>query len=268
MTDLTGKIALVTGASRGIGRAAALALAEAGAAVVAASRQLAPCHELAREIEAGGGRALALGCDVADYRSVERTVAATLEQFGRLDILINNAGVIDPIAEIADSDPDDWDTCIRINLIGAYHAARAVIPAMKRQGEGIILNVGSGAAYHALLGWSAYSASKAALASLTQSLDAELEGTGIRVHGFRPGTVNTLMQEKIRASGLNEIAKMQPEDHAPVEDPARAMVWLCGEEAGGLAGKDIDMGAPELRDRAGLDRRAAKAGQSPWKNPC
>ncbi len=76
------------------------------------------------------------------------------------------------------------------------------------------------------------------------------------------------MQEEICASGLNEIAKMHPEDHAPAEDPARAMVWLCGEEAGGLAGRQVDMGDPELRDRAGLDRRAAKAGRSPWKNSC
>ena len=254
MTDLTGKVALVTGASRGIGRETALRLAAAGAAVALVARGGEALQGLAREIETAGGRAEAIAADIADFEAMAAAAARARETFGRLDILINNAGVIDPIAHFAESDPAFWADCIRINLVGGYNAVRAVVPAMVAAGEGVIVNVSSGAADTALEGWSAYCAAKAGLAMLTQSLAQELAGSGIRVYGFRPGTVDTVMQEKIRASGLNEVSRMRPGDHGPASDPASVMVWLCGPEAAPWAGRELSVHDPELRQLAGLDR--------------
>lgn len=252
MTDLSGKVALITGASRGIGHETALRLSRAGAAVVAVARGEDAIHDLSREIEAAGGRAMAIPGDVADYEGMAAAVARAQEKFGQIDILINNAGVIDPIGHFVESDPAAWADNIRINLVGAYNAARTVVPAMAAAGEGVIVNVSSGAAGSALEGWSAYCAAKAGLAMLTQSLAQELAGSGIRVFGFRPGTVDTVMQEKIRASGINEVSRMRPDDHGPAADPASVMVWLCGPDAAPWAGRELSVRDPELRRLAGL----------------
>src|SRR5690348_14681807 len=167
---LNGKIALVTGASRGLGEGAARALAKEGAAVMLLARDGALLQKVAREI---GGGAAALACDVSDYAAVERAVAATRKRFGGLDILVNNAGVIEPISDIASSDPAAWARNIQINLIGAYNVLRAVLDGMTKTGGGTIINVSSGAAYRPLEGWSAYCASKAGLAMLTRSIKLE-----------------------------------------------------------------------------------------------
>ncbi|HTG19226.1 MAG TPA: SDR family NAD(P)-dependent oxidoreductase, partial [Reyranella sp.] len=154
-SDLKGKVALVTGASRGLGEGAARALAAAGAAVMLVARDGALAGSVAREIAAKGARAEALSCDVAGYAAIQKVVAETTARLGRIDILINNAGVIDPIAEVATSDPAAWAQNISINLIGAYHVLRAVLPDMLAKGGGSIVNVSSGAAYRPLEGWSA-----------------------------------------------------------------------------------------------------------------
>lgn len=250
---LGGQVALVTGASRGIGAATAQALTAAGAKVVLAARDLERCQDVVADIAARGGTAHAFACDVADYRSVEDLVTGTLSVYGGLDILINNAGVIDPIALLADSEPVDWANNVTINLVGAYHVLRAVLPHFIAQERGVVVNVSSGAAHHPLEGWSAYCASKAALAMLTRQCALEAGGHGIRAYGFAPGTVDTRMQEKIRASGLNRVSLMRPEDHAPAHEPARAMAWLCGAEAVDLAGQELSVRDPELRRRAGIE---------------
>jgi len=252
MNELTGKSALVTGAGRGIGRATAEALAAAGAKVTLAARNEAEIEALASEIRSRGGEAEAVVTDVADYAVVTETVAHMERCFGHIDILINNAGIIDPIGPLAESDPEAWERCVMVNLVGAYHAARAVLPSMIAAGEGVIVNVSSGAASHALEGWSGYCAAKAGLAMLTRSLAQELDGSGVRVYGLRPGTVNTGMQAAIRASGLGEIAQMRPEDHAPAGEPAQVMVWLCGAGAAAFDGRELDIHDPELRRAAGL----------------
>jgi NAD(P)-dependent dehydrogenase (short-subunit alcohol dehydrogenase family) len=129
--------------------------------------------EVAGGIVAEGGTAASMACDVADYAAVEGLVAATTQRFGRPDILINNAGVIEPIATIATSDPAAWATNIQINLVGAFNAVRAVLPGMIAAGGGTIVNVSSGAALRPLEGWSAYCSGKAGVAMLTQAIKLE-----------------------------------------------------------------------------------------------
>ena len=197
MAQLDGKVALVTGASRGLGEGATRALAAQGAAVMLLARDGAAVETVAREIVAAGGRAEALACDVADYAAVERAAQTTRERLGGLDILVNNAGVIEPIADLATSDPAAWANNIQINLVGAYHVVRAVLGGMLAGGGGTIVNVSSGAANRPLEGWSAYCAGKAGLAMVTRAIALETAGRGIRIFGFSPGTIDTDMQVKI-----------------------------------------------------------------------
>ena len=247
--SLQGKIALVTGASRGLGEGAARALARDGAAVMLLARDADLARKVAGEIVDAGGKAEALACDVSDYPSVERAVADTRQRLGGLDILVNNAGVIEPIAEIAASDPAIWARNIQVNLIGAYYVVRAVLDRMLQNG-GTIINVSSGAAYRPLEGWSSYCAGKAGLAMLTRSL--ALETSGVRVFGFSPGPIDTDMQVKIRASGLNQVSQIPRANLSPVEHAVRGLVYLCDSAADDLVGQDVSMRDEAFRQRIGL----------------
>ena len=247
--SLQGKIALVTGASRGLGEGAARALAKDGAAVMLLARDGDLAHKVAGEIVEAGGRAEALACDVSDYPSVERAVADTRQRLGGLDILVNNAGVIEPIAEIAASDPAVWARNIQINLIGAYFVVRAVLDRMLQNG-GTIINVSSGAAYRPLEGWSSYCAGKAGLAMLTRSL--ALETTGVRIFGFSPGTIDTDMQVKIRASGLNQVSQIPRANLSPVEHAVSGLLYLCNGASDDLVGQDVSMRDDAFRKRIDL----------------
>ena len=179
-------------------------------------------------------------------------VGETERQFGAVDILINNAGVIEPIAALAEGDPAAWARNIGINLAGAYHAIRAILPGMLRAGGGTIVNLSSGAAHRPLEGWSAYCAAKAGLAMLTEALAVETAGSGIRVFGFAPGVIDTDMQVSIRASGVNRISRIPRSDLASVEHPAAAIRYLCTAAANDLAGREVSLGDPEFRQRIGL----------------
>ena len=151
MKDLTGKTAVITGASRGIGAATATAFAAAGANICLLARSETQIIELAKNI---GPRAMARACDVADYAAVDAAIRAAQAAFGSVDILINNAGVIAPISALASVDPQEWSQMIDINLKGVFHGIRAALPIMQAQGAGTILTVSSGAAHHAVEGWS------------------------------------------------------------------------------------------------------------------
>jgi NAD(P)-dependent dehydrogenase (short-subunit alcohol dehydrogenase family) len=253
MQQLAGKVIIVTGASRGIGAAAAIALGKAGATVMLAARDGMLAGDVAQSIVAAGGRASARACDVSDYAEVAGLVAETNGRFGRIDALINNAGVIEPIASIADSDPAVWARNIQINLNGAYFAIRAVLPGMIAAGGGTIVNVSSGAAIRPLEGWSAYCAGKAGLHMLTRAIALETAGQGIRVFGFQPGTTDTDMQVLIRASGINVISKIPRENLTPVAHPAAAIVYLCTEAAGDLHGQEFSLRDEAFRSRLTLD---------------
>jgi 3-oxoacyl-[acyl-carrier protein] reductase len=242
MGSLDGKVIIVTGASRGIGAAAASALAKAGATVVLTARDGTLTEEVARSI---GPTASAHACDVSDYGAVAAFVTATKSRFGRLDALINNAGVIEPIATIAESDPAAWARNIEINLTGAYYPIRAVLPGMLADGGGTIVNVSSGAAIRPLEGWSAYCSGKAGLHMLTRAIALETAGKGIRVFGFQPGTTDTDMQVLIRASGVNPVSQIPRVNLTPVAHPAAAIVYLCTPAADDLNGQEFS-----LRDEA------------------
>ena len=252
MSRLDGKVALVTGASRGLGEAAARELAAQGAAVMLLARDGAAAETTAREIVSAGGRAEALACDVADYGQVAQVVAATRDRLGGLHILVNNAGVIDPIGAIAGSDPSAWAANIQINLIGAYNVVRASLGGMLEAGGGTIVNVSSGAAYRPLEGWSAYCSGKAGLAMLTRAIALETTGRGIRIFGFSPGTIDTDMQVKIRASGINPISQIPRGDLSPVSHAVRGLVYLCGSAADDLIATDVSMRDEAFRPRIGL----------------
>ena len=247
--NVGGKAVLITGASRGIGAAAAVEFARAGAKVALLARGGDAITRIAGEI---GGDAIAVPCDVTRFREVEAAVTACLAAFGRLDIVICNAGVIAPIAHLDTADPESWGKAIDINLKGVFHTMRAAMPVMKAAGGGSILTVGSGAAHHPLEGWSAYCAAKAGALMLTRAADLEGRAHGLRAISLSPGTVATDMQSAIKASGMNPVAQLGWEDHIPPEWPARALVWMCGPQADAFLGEELSLRDPEIRRRVGL----------------
>jgi len=252
MEELNGKAALVTGASRGIGAAAAIELAKSGVAVVLAARSEAQLADVKAEIEAAGGRAEVAACDVGRYGDVAAAVDLCCERFGGLDILVNNAGIIEPIARLAESDPAGWDMAVDINLKGVYHGLRAALPPMLENGGGTIVNISSGAATGVLEGWSHYCSTKAAVLSLTRCADLEYRGQGIRVLGLSPGTVATDMQVAIKASGINPISQLDPSVHIPAFWAGRAVAWLCTRAADPFRGTDFALRSEENRALVGL----------------
>ena len=195
---------------------------------------------------------IAIPCDVSRYWEVEAAVAACHTAFGRLDVLIGNAGVIDPITSLSTADPDSWGHAIDVNLKGVFNGMRAALPGMLAQGSGTIITISSGAAHNALDGWSAYCASKAGAAMLTQSADLENRDKGIRVMGLSPGTVATDMQREIKKSGVNAVSQLDWSDHIPPEWPAKALLWMCSAAADDFAGQEISLRDEDIRKRAGL----------------
>ena len=246
---MVGKTVLITGASRGIGAAAARAFAGAGANVALVARGTEAIADLAGEI---GKNALAIPCDVARHSEIEAAIAATARTFGGLDVLINNAGVIDPIGHLSDTDPEDWSRTIDINLKGVMYGMHAAMPGMIAQGHGTIITVSSGAAHGPVEGWSAYCASKAGAYMLTRVADHEARDKGLRIMGLSPGTVATDMQREIKASGINPVSQLDWSDHIPPEWPAQALLWMCTEEADVHLGSDVSLRDPEIRQKVGL----------------
>lgn len=230
----------------------AAAFARAGARVVLAARSDRDIERIADEIRSDGGQAIAARCDVSAYRDVENVVDQALAAFGSINFLVNNAGVIDPVARLADSDPDAWSRVADINYKGGYHGLRAAIPVMLQQGSGVIVNISSGAATSPLEGWSHYCSTKAAVLMLTKCADKEYREHGIRFVGLSPGTVATDMQVAVKASGINPVSQLDPSVHIPAEWVAKAVLWLCGDAAKDLSGVDFSLKDDEAKRRVGL----------------
>jgi NAD(P)-dependent dehydrogenase (short-subunit alcohol dehydrogenase family) len=240
---------VITGASRGIGAETARVFANAGARVALLARGTQEIERLAEDI---GPQAMAIQCDVADYGQLEAAVRAAETAFGPTGVLVNNAGVIEPVAHMADSNPEDWGRVIDINLKGVYFGMRAVLPGMVAAGGGTVLTVSSGAAHGPVEAWSHYCASKAGAAMLTRTLDKEYREAGIRAIGLSPGTVATQMQKEIKATGINPVSQLDWSDHIPADWPARALLWMCDAEADAFMGEEISLRDEDIRRRVGL----------------
>jgi len=245
---LQGQVAIVTGAGRGLGEATAALLASAGAAVVLVSRTIEQVDAVATTINANGGRAIALAADVSDTIQVEEIVESAIDQFGRVDILINNAAVVWPIEEVLEADPDEWAYNIHVNLVGPFYLARNILPLMLAQKSGRILNIGSGAAHLPIPGMSAYCASKAGIEMFTRVLAKEVASTKIGVNYLSPGMVDTPMQADIRSVDTNESVldysfwheKSEQGQLTDAAAVAQHIYWLVGPWGNGRNGELFD----------------------------
>jgi len=241
--DLTGRAALVTGGSRGIGRACCEILARAGARVMVNYRVETPSGELvARRIREAGGDAHALAADVADPREADMLVDETVDRFGRLDIVVTNAGIWRraPVEEMSDA---EWHETVAINLAGTFHVVRAAVPAMKAAGGGSIVTVSStagqrGEAFHAH-----YAASKGGVIAFTKSLAAELAPDGIRVNCVAPGWVATDMTaETLAGAEATGILGSIPLGRAGrPEEIAAVVAFLASDLAGYMTGEVVNV---------------------------
>jgi len=171
---------------------------------------------------------------------------AAIDNFGRLDVVINNAGMLDPVQRLEEADSTAWDRIIDINVKGVFYAMRHAVPIMKKQGGGTILTIGSGAASSALEGWSAYCTSKAAVHHLNSCLHKEEAENSIRAMIMSPGTVATKMQEVIRDSGVNPVSQIPWENHIPPEWVGKVLLWMCRPEADSHLGQTVAVRGEEL----------------------
>ena len=241
MNELNNKSAIITGASRGIGAAIAKEFARNGISVILAARSAEELENVEAEIREMGGKVEKIICDVSRFDDVSAAVELCQSVYGKVNILVNNAGVIDPIARITDSDPKLWGQVVDINYKGVYYGLRAAIPAMLKSGGGTIINISSGAATSALEGWSHYCSTKAAVLSLTMCADKEYGDEGINAIGLSPGTVATDMQVSIKKSGINPVSQLDPNIHISPDIVARAATWLCTTAAKSFSGTDFSL---------------------------
>jgi NAD(P)-dependent dehydrogenase (short-subunit alcohol dehydrogenase family) len=225
---LEGKVAMITGASQGLGRALALAFAREGGRVVINSRSEETIRPVAEEAESLGAEVLALAADVSRSADGERLVSAAAERYGRIDVLVNNAGVLGPRVPIEEYPEDEWRLVIDANLTGPFLVTKAAIPHMPEGGS--IINVVSGVSVEGRAGWGAYSVSKFGVEGLTQILAAELEEHGIRANAVDPGGMRTGM----RAAAYPEedpLTRMTPEENTDI------FLYLASDESRGVTGQ-------------------------------
>ena len=189
---------------------------------------------------------------MADFEQVQAAVDLAVSEFGGLDILINNAGVLEPVERLEDASIDGWDTVIDVNIKGVFYGMRAAVPVMKTTGGGTIITVGSGAANGALEGWSAYCTSKAGAHHLSRCLHGEEGANGIRALVLSPGTVATEMQKVIKKSGVNPVSQLNWEDHIPPEWVADTLVWMSTSDADDYLGDVVALRDDVIRKKVGL----------------
>jgi NAD(P)-dependent dehydrogenase (short-subunit alcohol dehydrogenase family) len=244
--ELSGKVALITGAGRGLGRATAAALSREGAAVALLSRTLSELDETAELISKEGGKALVLQADISDEIAVREAVNRTSQELGPISILVNNAGVVGPAGPLHEVDPDDWNYTIAVNLGGARQLTQEVVPLMLRAGGGKIVNVTSGLADFVMPLFGSYSISKAGLNHMTRIMARELAASDIQVNGLDPGVMDTRMQEEIREMGPEILGKALHDQFVsfkttgslkPPEDVAKLSVFLCSNQSVGVTGE-------------------------------
>jgi len=238
--SLDGKVALVAGASRGIGAVTARAFAQAGAAVVLAARDKDALESVAEGIRADGGKALAVPTDVGDPASVERLVQQAEETFGRLDIAFNNATDGPLPAPLADVDPDEFDRAIRTNIRGTFLGMKYEIPAMLRAGGGAIVNMASLAGLQGVANLAGYAAGKAGIIALTKVAALDYADQGIRVNVVAPGPILTHHLEAAGAEAQRLAGLSTPMRRVGRPDEVAAtVVWLCSDQASFVTGATL-----------------------------
>jgi NAD(P)-dependent dehydrogenase (short-subunit alcohol dehydrogenase family) len=238
--SFAGKVAFVTGAGTGIGRAAALAFAREGASVVVADVSEQGNQETARMIEEAGGRALAIRCDVSRTEDVKSALDRALEVFGRLDFAFNNAGVEQPITATADLTEEEWDRIVDINLRGVFLCMKYQIPLMLKQGGGAIVNTSSGAGVKGFSGQAAYCAAKHGVVGFTKAAALEYAQSNIRVNAVCPGIIDTPMMQRFSGGtpeGRERVIAQEPVGRmGKPQEIAAAVVWLCTDAAAFVIG--------------------------------
>ena len=231
----TGKVAFVTGAAGGIGRATALAFAREGAGVVVADVSEQGNQETARMIEEAGGRALAVRCDVTRSEDAKAALDKAVETFGRLDVAFNNAGVEQPIMPAADLTEEEWDRIVAINLRGVFLCMKHEIPLMLEQGGGAIVNTSSGAGVKGFAGQAAYCAAKYGIVGLSKAAALDYAKANIRVNAVCPGIIETPMMDRFSggtSEGRERVIAQEPVGRMGTpEEIAAAVVWLCSDAA-------------------------------------
>jgi 3-oxoacyl-[acyl-carrier protein] reductase len=240
---LEGKTAIITGAGRGLGRAAAIEMAKEGASVAILSRTPSELDETAKLIS---GEVVYFKADVSNPDDIKNVVDKTISIFGRIDILMNNASVVGPVKPVFEVEEKEWDEVFRINLIGVHLFSKEVIPHMIRQNSGKIINVTSGLGEMVMPLFGVYSITKAGVIQLTKTMAEELKAYNIQVNGLDPGVMDTDMQEEIRKLGpevlgeiYDEFLVLKEKGHLrPPEEVARLAVFLASEESDSITGEN------------------------------
>ncbi len=238
---LEGKVALVTGSARGIGKITAETLAHHGAQVCVVSRNEQACVTVAEEIERSGGKAAPFSCDVSDSASVERAIETVLQKFGAVHILVNNAGITRDTLLVRMKD-DDWNAVIQTNLSGAFYCSRSVAKAMMKQREGRIINLASIVGIIGNAGQANYAASKAGIIGLTKSMAKELASRGIAVNAVAPGFIETEMTDKLPEKVKAELLGQIPAGaFGTPQDVANVILFLASPLARYITGQVLNV---------------------------
>jgi NAD(P)-dependent dehydrogenase (short-subunit alcohol dehydrogenase family) len=265
---LKGRVALVTGASRGIGRAIAMTFAREGAKVALVARSGAEIEQAAAEIIAAGGEAIALTADVSNPEQACAAVEGCLRRFSRLDILVNNAGMLGPLGPLVENPVEEWRQTFQVNLFSVFLMLHAVLPIMMRQRYGKVINLSGGGAAYGRPYFTAYGVSKAAVVRLTESVAEEVRDYGIDVNAMAPGAVNTgMLQQVLEAGGrVGEQAhadalKQLDTGGVPVDTPVQLALFLASPASDGLTGRLI---SSIHDDWAGMAGRGAEISKTEW----
>ncbi|HEU4806220.1 MAG TPA: glucose 1-dehydrogenase [Nitrobacter sp.] len=242
MHRFAGKVAFVTGAASGIGRATAIAFAAEGARVAVLDRTQEALRETAAAVRNAGGEVLVIGCDVSKPEQVEAAVGLTVETFGRLDIAFNNAGVENKAAPVADIELDEWDRILDINLRGTFLCMKHELAQMLRQGSGVIVNTSSGAGVRGVAGGAAYAASKHAIIGLTKSAALDYAKLNIRVNAVLPGNIETPMMDRFTGGDIQKAIDLEPVGRlGKPEEIADAVLWMSADLGAFVTGASISV---------------------------
>lgn len=247
--DAQGPVVIITGAGKGLGKAIAAEIIGKGGRVVLVVRSEASASALSGEF---GSNCAVVTTDVTAPGAAEAAIDVGMKRWGKVDGLVNNAGLIDPIARITDSDPAQWEAAIATNLVAPYRFTRAFLAQVPNTSPRRIVNISSGAAHQPLEGWNAYCASKAGLAMLTRSTGLEYAQENVFAFGLLPGVFDTDMQATIRASGVNEVSRLPRTALRPPEEPARATAYLLSGAGDDLSGGEVNIRDAGFRGRVGL----------------